>query len=282
MPLTTYDEVRPWARAIKSQVLARRMPKWHAARGYGAFANDPTLTPFESGLLVSWVDGGLPEGPRDPNPVAPGAGPRRRLAPRDTDWLVPVRSGQTIAVASRAVTWISAWSFEPGDPLITSARIDSSSGAVGTWVAGDGPVTLPAGTAIRIAGTLRVELQRRPAADFEAPFTPRPSLLRFRVSGDAAPRRVLIEQLACGASRTAASQRAVSLLAIRPQLERGASARVWLQRPGSPASILGWFRAFEPEFARTYWLARPVDLTPDARVQSDASCTLQLTVALPR
>src|SRR5687768_826587 len=57
MPLTTYEEVRPWARAIKDQVLARRMPKWHAARGFGAFSNDPSLTPLEMALIVSWVDG---------------------------------------------------------------------------------------------------------------------------------------------------------------------------------------------------------------------------------
>ena len=36
MPLTTYDEVRPWARAIKDQILTRRMPQWFAAHGYGA------------------------------------------------------------------------------------------------------------------------------------------------------------------------------------------------------------------------------------------------------
>ena len=36
IPFTTYEEVRPWARAIKEQVLSRRMPKWHAARGFGA------------------------------------------------------------------------------------------------------------------------------------------------------------------------------------------------------------------------------------------------------
>ena len=62
MPLTTYEDVRPWARAIKEQVLTRRMPKWHAARGFGAFSNDPTLTPLEMALITSWVDGGLPRG----------------------------------------------------------------------------------------------------------------------------------------------------------------------------------------------------------------------------
>jgi mono/diheme cytochrome c family protein len=61
MPLTTYAEVRPWAVAVKEEVLARRMPKWSAARGYGAFANDPSLSPFEIALVAAWVDGGAPE-----------------------------------------------------------------------------------------------------------------------------------------------------------------------------------------------------------------------------
>jgi mono/diheme cytochrome c family protein len=59
--LTTYEEVRPWAVAVKEEVLARRMPKWSAARGYGDFANDPSLSPFEIALIAAWVDGGAPE-----------------------------------------------------------------------------------------------------------------------------------------------------------------------------------------------------------------------------
>jgi hypothetical protein len=62
MPLTTYAEARPWARAIKEEVLTRRMPKWHAVRGYGDFANDPSLSPFEIALVSAWVDGGAPYG----------------------------------------------------------------------------------------------------------------------------------------------------------------------------------------------------------------------------
>lgn len=60
MPLTTYDEVRPWAKAIKEEVLARRMPKWHVVRGYGDFTNDPSLSAFEVSLVAAWADGGAP------------------------------------------------------------------------------------------------------------------------------------------------------------------------------------------------------------------------------
>ena len=59
--LETYQQARPWAVAIKEEVLARRMPIWNAARGYGEFANDPSLSPFEIALIAAWVDGGAPE-----------------------------------------------------------------------------------------------------------------------------------------------------------------------------------------------------------------------------
>jgi hypothetical protein len=62
MSLTTWSEARPWAKAIKEEVLARRMPPWNAVRGYGAFANDPSLSPFEIDLIAAWADGGAPRG----------------------------------------------------------------------------------------------------------------------------------------------------------------------------------------------------------------------------
>jgi hypothetical protein len=60
MSLASYEAAKPWARAIRTQVLTRQMPKWGAARGYGEFLNDPSLSPFEIQLIVAWVDGGAP------------------------------------------------------------------------------------------------------------------------------------------------------------------------------------------------------------------------------
>ena len=77
MSLATYEAAKPWARAIRTQVLSRQMPKWGAARGYGDFVNDPSLSPFEIQLIVAWVDGGAPKAlpaPARP-PVAPPVRP---------------------------------------------------------------------------------------------------------------------------------------------------------------------------------------------------------------
>src|SRR6185436_15165003 len=60
--LATYDEARPWAKAIKEEVLEKRMPPWHAVRGYGEFRNAPVITQREIDMLVNWIEGGAPKG----------------------------------------------------------------------------------------------------------------------------------------------------------------------------------------------------------------------------
>lgn len=62
IPLTTYEEVRPWAKAIKEEVLEKRMPPFQAVKGYGSFQHDYTLPQREVELLVSWIEGGAPRG----------------------------------------------------------------------------------------------------------------------------------------------------------------------------------------------------------------------------
>jgi hypothetical protein len=65
MSLLTYEEARPWAKAIRDEVLNRRMPPWDPVKGVGQFRDDPSLSQPEMDLLVSWVEGGAPEG----NPI---------------------------------------------------------------------------------------------------------------------------------------------------------------------------------------------------------------------
>lgn len=60
--LATYDEARPWAKAIKEEVLEKRMPPWHAVKGYGEFRNASVLTQRDVDLIVNWVEGGAPKG----------------------------------------------------------------------------------------------------------------------------------------------------------------------------------------------------------------------------
>jgi hypothetical protein len=160
--LASYESARPWARAIRHQVLTRRMPVWRAARGYGEFANDPSLSPFEISLIVAWVDGGAPKAPATRGGVT--AAPRSAIISPPTP--LPVERGhdQTFACDGRGAPLtgvllslrprldaggsihvvvlrpdgardVIGWfrDVEPGDPTIYSLRT---------------PLTLPAGSRI--------------------------------------------------------------------------------------------------------------------------------------
>jgi hypothetical protein len=71
MSLLSYDEARPWARAIKQKVAARQMPPWGADPAVGRFSNDVSLKQADIDTIVAWVDGGAPEGNRADLPKPP-------------------------------------------------------------------------------------------------------------------------------------------------------------------------------------------------------------------
>ena len=58
MSLLTYEDTRPWARAIRDRVVARQMPPWHLDRSIGEYVADPSLTDSEIATIVSWVSAG--------------------------------------------------------------------------------------------------------------------------------------------------------------------------------------------------------------------------------
>src|ERR1019366_1711047 len=66
MPLLTYQQARPWAKAIKAAVLSKQMPPWFADAHYGPYLNDKSISQHDVETLVSWADAGAPEGnPKD-------------------------------------------------------------------------------------------------------------------------------------------------------------------------------------------------------------------------
>ena len=64
MSLLTYEDVRPWARSIKTKVASREMPPWYIDRNVGIhkFKDDPSLTAEEIATIAAWVDAGAPQG----------------------------------------------------------------------------------------------------------------------------------------------------------------------------------------------------------------------------
>src|ERR1700756_2444894 len=82
MSLMTYDEVLPFARMIRENVVQRKMPPWHADPAFSEFNNDARLTDEEIATIDAWVKNGTKRGEaeatlRDPAPAslaAPASG----------------------------------------------------------------------------------------------------------------------------------------------------------------------------------------------------------------
>jgi hypothetical protein len=62
MPLVSYQDVRPWAKSIKSKVVSREMPPWGADPAHGTFKGDRSLSAAAIDTIARWADAGAPKG----------------------------------------------------------------------------------------------------------------------------------------------------------------------------------------------------------------------------
>jgi hypothetical protein len=72
MAFLTYQQTRPFAKAIREAVATKRMPPWFADPHVGKFTNDWSLSPTEIQTLSAWAESGAPEGNAkdgQPNPT---------------------------------------------------------------------------------------------------------------------------------------------------------------------------------------------------------------------
>jgi hypothetical protein len=128
MSLLTYQEARPWAKAIKAAVATKKMPPWFADPQYGHFINDRSLKQSDIDTLVKWADTGAVEGnPKDaPAPIAwpkDGWGIQPEvvmdLPPRD----VPAKGvleWELLALPApfKTDTWVTSMEILPGDASV--------------------------------------------------------------------------------------------------------------------------------------------------------------------
>jgi mono/diheme cytochrome c family protein len=168
--LTTYDEARPWAVAIKEVTLAGEMPPWGAAPGIGHFANDRRLTRHELELIAAWVDGGAPREISNSQP------PNSRTANSpstssqgdeegddDIETRVPLANASIAEATQRTASVtldvpsglsLTAWTFEPGVPQIVE-RVDLELGTrwLGTWTPGEHAIEFPQDAAVPLGSS---------------------------------------------------------------------------------------------------------------------------------
>ena len=128
MPLLSYKDARPWAKAMKAAVLQRKMPPWFADPQYGHFNNDRSLKPAEVETLVAWVDGGALEGDAKdaPAPVqwpADGWQLQPDIVVDLPAYPVPARGikeWEQLAIPApfKEDTWVTSIEIMPGQPSV--------------------------------------------------------------------------------------------------------------------------------------------------------------------
>jgi hypothetical protein len=295
VPLTTYKEARPWAVAIKEEILEKRMPPWGAASGYGHFANDMSLTGREISLILSWADGGAPSGvllvDEDKQPVfvpslnswelgTPDAviavGEQKKIA-ADSPFRV---ERLEVATGLKQPRWLRALQMNPTDRRVVhyAAVYDARNGRwLGTWTPSSQVsampeglgVQLPAGAKLNIeigyrgnmeeasgAGELGLYFLEKPAA--QSPTTIEVAATAVNLSPARKGERMRAETTLKSAS---------TIASLWPRLGPGArSLEVTAIRPDGSVEPMLWVNNYRAEWPAPYILKEPLTLPAGTRL----------------
>jgi hypothetical protein len=167
MALTSYQEARPWAKAIKQAVLTHKMPPWLADPHFGVFGNERRLTDAEIQTIAAWADSGAPEGDPKQTPAVPhfetgwNIGKPDLVVDIGRDYEVPAQG--TVAYQYFTVegkfsedTWIEAAEIRPDKRAIIhhilvfiqepnpNPEMQRGSGGIGNLLVGYAPGEQPA------------------------------------------------------------------------------------------------------------------------------------------
>ena len=168
VPLTTYNQVRPLAKAIKKVTQDGTMPPWFADRRYGHFANDPSLTPAQLKTVSAWADAQAPEGDSRDAPPSPQwtqgwnidkpdailRMPRLKQIPATGD--VPYQF-IIIPTGFKEDRWVRMSEIRPGNRMVVHHAVAYVRDPKSSWLRG-APVGVPFS-----ADDLSTEAQRRDA-----------------------------------------------------------------------------------------------------------------------
>ena len=165
--LSSYDQVKGWAKALKEVVVERRMPPWHADPKHGKFANDRSLPQAEIDTLIAWVDGGRIKGDEKdlPKPVEFAKsgwtiGEPDVVLKMAKEFTVPatgVLGYQDFVVETnfKEDRWVERAQIRPGNKkVVHHVGVFLDGANHGEWlflyVPGDSPLVLTPGTAMKI------------------------------------------------------------------------------------------------------------------------------------
>lgn len=296
VPLTTYAEARPWAVAIKEEILEKRMPPWGAASGYGHFSNDSSLTGREISLILSWADGGAPSGvllaDEDKPPVfIPPLNSWVQGAPDETVKVTgtgkvaldaPFRVERiTLTTPLKQPRWVRALQLNPDDRRVIrfAAIYDARDGRwLGTWTPSSPVSNMPQGSAVQLpAGAkLLLDVGYKGNGETEAAIDGELGLYyaekapaQAAVTIDVTPAAASVAPGKIGERFRAETtlKSATTLTAIWPKLDAGArTIEMTAIRPDTSVEPLLWVNSYRPEWPSPYLLKDPLTLPAGTRL----------------
>jgi Copper type II ascorbate-dependent monooxygenase, C-terminal domain len=132
MSLLSYENVRPWAKAMKNAVVTRKMPPWFADARYGHFANDRSLKQTDIDTIARWADLGAPEGDAKDAPAAvnwpkDGWEIQPDFVVNGPEFAVPAKPKAnviewtyiTVPSGLTEDTWVTSMEIRPSEPSVT-------------------------------------------------------------------------------------------------------------------------------------------------------------------
>jgi hypothetical protein len=262
MSLMSYEDARTWAKPIREAVLERRMPPWPAARGFGDFSNDRSLSPLEVELLAEWASGGTPLGP----PVPLVTASRAAASTRAPDLVLTAASPQQVTASSARIElptgldgerWITGWEIRPGNHAIVERAVLSTvpGSVLGTWTPPEGAIVYPSGVASRLGVGARIVIELRYKKSAAAQSDQSGVALYF---GRRPKRELKHQRFPCGAQSTDGD---IEVLAVTPRASSaGASIEIIAARPDQTMEPLSVVRRYQPQYPITYRLRHPARL----------------------
>ena len=283
--LVSYADAKPWASAIRDEVLSGRMPPWPAVEGFGSFSNDARLSAVEIELLARWAEGGAPLGPevariRDtPRLDASQSTLRLELPPVDVDGASTKRI--FVTTGGDGERWITGWELQPGTAsLLEQAEVTIEPDTLlGTWTPLDPRIQFPPGLAQRLpaASRLAVALRYRKSSE------PRDDHSSLVLRVGSRPRHELRHRsFECGSHRV---ERDMQVVAINPRAQAaGDSIEVVAYGRDGVVEPLSVVSRYQPTYPVTYRLRAPIPLERGARVDvrsSSSRCEAMVDYFVP-
>jgi hypothetical protein len=293
--MTSYEQTRPWARALEDEVLRRRMPPWRAIRGYGQFANDVGLTSRELNTFVAWAEGNGPKS-KDQRLIVnldQGETPEsERLRPDFTRWQLgtpelvkatdaySITPGQgdgvrrtVIDLELKTERWIRALEFKPDDRRTVRAvffSLQETGQWLGSWTPWYGFTMLPPPIAYRVPAGSHVVAEVHYRSTNE-PVQDKGTLGIYWASGPAAqhPTDLVMEAKPDGTpsetrQKFSASVKVgadLNILAFKPEVMPGLeSVELSARKPDGTKQVLLLLRDILPEWPTPYILKEPLTI----------------------